>query len=45
MTNRGRDGLVTGATLDIDPVELRAGAARVPIVGDGAPHRVELELG
>ncbi len=45
ITNDGRGGIVTGATLDGDPVELRAGAARVPVVGDGAAHRVELQLG
>ncbi len=46
MTNRlGRGGgEVIGATLDGDPVALRDGAARVPVVGDGADHRVELEL-
>jgi cellobiose phosphorylase len=46
MTNRsGRGGNVIGATLDGAPVELQDGAARVPIAGDGADHRVELELG
>ncbi len=44
MANPQGGGKVIGATLDGDPVELRDGAARVPIVGDGADHRVELKL-
>jgi N,N'-diacetylchitobiose phosphorylase len=45
MTNRGQDGGVIGATLDGYSVEVRSGAARVPLVGDGASHRVQIEVG
>ena len=45
MTNRGPGGQVIGATLDGRPVELRDGAARVPIAGDGAEHDVRLQIG
>ena len=36
---------VAAATLDGRPVELRDGAARVPVRRDGREHRVRLELG
>jgi len=45
MTNPTGGDKVIGATLDDHAVEVRDGAARVPIVGDGADHRVRLELG
>jgi cellobiose phosphorylase len=41
----GSGGRVIGATLDERPVELRDGAARVPVLRDGGEHRVRLELG
>jgi N,N'-diacetylchitobiose phosphorylase len=46
MVNPTRGGgRVVAATLDERPVELRDGAARVPILRDGGDHRVRLELG
>jgi N,N'-diacetylchitobiose phosphorylase len=44
MTNRGQGGGVIGATLDGSSLEVRRGAARVPLVGDRASHRVQVEL-
>jgi cyclic beta-1,2-glucan synthetase len=41
----GSGSAVLGATLDDHPVELRDGAARVPVRRDGGQHRVRLELG
>jgi cyclic beta-1,2-glucan synthetase len=41
----GSGSAVLGATLDDRPVELRDGAARVPVRRDGGQHRVRLELG
>jgi cyclic beta-1,2-glucan synthetase len=41
----GSGSAVLGATLDDRPVELRDGAARVPVRRDGGRHRVRLELG
>jgi cyclic beta-1,2-glucan synthetase len=44
--NPRRRGLgVASATLDGEPVPVEHGAARVPLVRDGAAHRIELVLG
>ena len=46
-TGAGSTGTTTvvRATLDDRPVEIRDGAARVPVLRDGARHRVRLTLG
>ena len=45
LTNRpGGAGKVVGASLDGEAVEVREGAARVPIARDGGDHQVRLEL-
>ena len=45
MVNPTGGGRVIAALLDERPVELRDGAARIPILRDGGEHRVRLELG
>ncbi|HUK62320.1 MAG TPA: hypothetical protein VLV15_03270 [Dongiaceae bacterium] len=44
VTNGGGDGRVRAARLDGVPAEIRDGAARIPLAGDGRTHRVEIEL-
>jgi cellobiose phosphorylase len=44
MNPDGREHGVTSATLDGQAIEVVDGAARVPLSGDGASHRVEIRL-